>query len=106
MIEVSKKTSLPGGGCRSFVLASRDETRASKETRMEQRSQELQLVAHTPQPTEDPSPAPHSLSERVDEAEAADDAIEQIRRLGELRDAGLITPDEFDAKKAELLSRL
>jgi hypothetical protein len=64
------------------------------------------LVAHIPQPTEEPTPAPHSLSERVDEAKAGDDAIEQIRRLGELRDAGLITRDEFDAKKAELLSRL
>lgn len=40
-------------------------------------------------------------------AAAADgDAIEQIRRLGELREAGLVTPEEFEAKKAELLSRL
>lgn len=31
---------------------------------------------------------------------------EQIRRLGELRDEGLITPQEFDAKKTELLGRL
>lgn len=34
------------------------------------------------------------------------DAIEQIRRLGELRDAGLVTAEEFESKKAELLSRL
>jgi hypothetical protein len=34
------------------------------------------------------------------------DVFDQIRRLGELRDAGLITPGEFDAKKAELLTRL
>jgi ribosomal protein L7/L12 len=34
------------------------------------------------------------------------DVIAQIRGLGELREAGLITPDEFDAKKAELLGRL
>jgi hypothetical protein len=34
------------------------------------------------------------------------DAIEQIRRLGELRDAGLLTPEEFEAKKAELLRRI
>ncbi len=31
--------------------------------------------------------------------------IEQIRRLGELRDAGIVT-EEFAAKKAELLRRL
>ena len=34
------------------------------------------------------------------------DAMEQLRKLGELRDAGVLTPEEFDAKKTELLSRL
>lgn len=34
------------------------------------------------------------------------DIMDQIRKLGELRDAGLITPQEFDAKKSELLERL
>lgn len=34
------------------------------------------------------------------------DPIDQIKRLGELRDAGLITPEEFEAKKADLMSRL
>jgi hypothetical protein len=36
----------------------------------------------------------------------APDIIDQIRKLGELRDAGLLTPGEFDAKKMDLLSRL
>jgi hypothetical protein len=31
---------------------------------------------------------------------------DQIRQLGELRDHGLVTPDEFEAKKAELLQRM
>jgi hypothetical protein len=31
---------------------------------------------------------------------------DQIRQLGELRDQGLLTTEEFDAKKTELLSRL
>jgi ribosomal protein L7/L12 len=35
-----------------------------------------------------------------------DDVIGQIKRLGELRDGGLITPEEFEAKKAELLDRI
>jgi hypothetical protein len=34
------------------------------------------------------------------------DVIDQIRRLGELRDAGIVTEDEFATKKAELLARL
>jgi len=34
------------------------------------------------------------------------DPVEQIRRLAELRDAGVVTPAEFEARKAELLSRM
>jgi hypothetical protein len=40
------------------------------------------------------------------ETAASPDPVEQLRRLGELRDAGLITPDEFEAKKTEILGRL
>ena len=32
--------------------------------------------------------------------------IDGIRRLGELRDAGLLTEDEFQAKKQQLLDRI
>ena len=32
--------------------------------------------------------------------------IDQLKALGELRDAGILTEDEFAAKKADLLSRL
>jgi hypothetical protein len=31
---------------------------------------------------------------------------DQIRELGKLRDKGLLTDDEFDAKRAELLARM
>ncbi|MEO8230501.1 MAG: SHOCT domain-containing protein [Chloroflexota bacterium] len=36
----------------------------------------------------------------------ADGPIEQIRKLSELRDAGILTDGEFAAKKADLLSRM
>jgi hypothetical protein len=32
--------------------------------------------------------------------------IEQIRKLGELRDAGVLTEAEFEAKKTDLLGRI
>ncbi|QNG55307.1 PH domain-containing protein [Pseudonocardia petroleophila] len=35
-----------------------------------------------------------------------DVVFHQLRQLGELRDAGVVTPTEFEAKKAELLSRI
>jgi hypothetical protein len=37
---------------------------------------------------------------------AGDAIIDQIKKLAELRDAGIISGEEFEAKKADLLSRL
>jgi uncharacterized membrane protein YdbT with pleckstrin-like domain len=34
------------------------------------------------------------------------DVMDQLKKLAELRDAGVLTPEEFEAKKAELLRRL
>jgi hypothetical protein len=34
------------------------------------------------------------------------DALEQLRKLGDLRKAGVLTDTEFEAKKAELLGRI
>lgn len=36
----------------------------------------------------------------------ADDPVAQIRKLGELRDAGLLSDEEFAAKKAQILDRM
>jgi hypothetical protein len=32
--------------------------------------------------------------------------LEQLKKLGELRDAGVITPEEFQEKKKDLLGRV
>lgn len=37
---------------------------------------------------------------------AEDGPMEQLKKLGELREAGILTDEEFETKKAELLSRL
>jgi hypothetical protein len=37
---------------------------------------------------------------------SAESVTDQIKKLGELRDAGFLTNDEFNTKKAELLARL
>ncbi len=39
-------------------------------------------------------------------AKPSGDALEQLGRLGHLRDTGVLTPAEFEAKKAELLRRV
>ncbi|MEZ5994591.1 MAG: SHOCT domain-containing protein [Hyphomonadaceae bacterium] len=53
--------------------------------------------APAPQPTPAPQPAPANNSAAI---------MEQIKQLGGLRDAGVLTPEEFETKKAELLSRI
>jgi uncharacterized membrane protein YeaQ/YmgE (transglycosylase-associated protein family) len=40
------------------------------------------------------------------QTQSYEDVTEQIRTLSELRDEGALTDEEFEAKKAELLSRL
>lgn len=39
-------------------------------------------------------------------ASATPDPMEQLKKLGELRDAGILTTEEFDGKKAEILGRM
>jgi glucose-6-phosphate-specific signal transduction histidine kinase len=40
------------------------------------------------------------------QTQAEDEVRAQIRKLSELHDEGVLTDEEFEAKKAELLSRL
>lgn len=57
--------------------------------------------APAPAPTAPPPTAPPTPA-----APSGDEILAQIRKLGELRDAGILTQEEFDTKKAELLQRL
>ena len=47
-----------------------------------------------------------SAPTRASAPEHSADALEQLRKLGELREANVLTPSEFEAKKAELLRRV
>jgi hypothetical protein len=38
--------------------------------------------------------------------DSSSDPLRQLEKLGQLRDAGVLTREEFDAKKAEILSRI
>jgi large subunit ribosomal protein L7/L12 len=62
-------------------------------------------VASSEEPRELTPGSPLATATAAD-TPAQPDVIDQIKRLGELRDAGLLTDDEFAAKKADLLSRL
>jgi hypothetical protein len=64
----------------------------------------------------EPGPAAEQISRADESIETAGsnsfdgatsaDAIEQIRRLATLRDAGILSEDEFQAKKSQLLDRI
>ncbi|MEJ0061261.1 MAG: SHOCT domain-containing protein [Terricaulis sp.] len=66
-------------------------------------------VAPAPQPAYAPAaPAPTPAPAPAPAAPSADASVimEQIKQLAGLRDAGALTPEEFEAKKAELLKRI
>lgn len=52
-----------------------------------------------PQPVQQQPPA-------APQASAADEILGQLERLGKLKEAGVLTEEEFQAKKADLLGRL
>jgi Bacterial PH domain/Short C-terminal domain len=52
-----------------------------------------------PKPVAAPQAVPQTATD-------APDIPDQIRKLGELRDAGVLTAEEFEGKKAELLARM
>jgi hypothetical protein len=51
-------------------------------------------------------PAPEPTPAAAPSPSAADDPLDKIAKLGELRDRGLVTPEEFEAQKKRLLGEL
>jgi type II secretory pathway component PulM len=64
-------------------------------------NQAAKAQAATPAPP-GPETAP-VVSAPAAQASLSDDVYEQLKKLGELRDAGILTDDEFQAKKTQIL---
>ncbi len=60
--------------------------------------QEQQAAAAAPPPQAAPAPAPAPA------APSTDDKIAKLKELGALRDAGILTDEEFAAEKAKILN--
>jgi hypothetical protein len=56
-----------------------------------------------PDPGSPPPPAPASRSAPASSPAAGGDYITELERLADLRDRGIITPEDFEAKKRQLL---
>lgn len=68
--------------------------RAARESSQEQRSENLEGAP--PPAAAPPAAAPP--------ASGAPSTIEQLKQLGELRDSGVLTPEEFEREKQKLLA--
>jgi len=66
---------------------------------------ELELTRPVMPPVRAAEPVPAAPA-ATPEIDTADEVAAALGRLGELRDQGVISPEEFEAKKAELLGRL
>jgi hypothetical protein len=63
------------------------------------------MVPATPPPAV-PPPAPAAPDEPAEREMSSDEITKALGDLADLRDRGAITPEEYEAKKAELLERL
>ncbi len=54
-------------------------------------------------PAPAPAPAPAQYQEAPPAAPSTDDKLAQLKQLGELRDAGVLTDAEFEAQKGKIL---
>ena len=72
---------------------------AERDAQIAAQRQAACVEATAPAPAAPPPPPPAAADADAD----ADDVITRIRQLGELRDQGLLTEEEFAAQKAKLL---
>ncbi len=62
--------------------------------------------APSQQPSQQPMPSQAPPQQAPQSAGASSDVTEQIKKLAELHDQGILTDEEFETKKKELLARL
>lgn len=102
------------GGAETVLLEDlpdyRDGVRAindmSRQARMgEQRAANTQHVNYQGQPQQPPLP-PQQAAPTQPAKPSADEIFSQLERLGEMKDKGWVSEEEFAAKKSELLARL
>ena len=98
---------LIGGMARTAVVAGTATAVSNRVSRrqagrwaaQEQQQYEHQYYQQAQQQYAPPPPAPAAPA-----ADAGDDLIAQLEKLGELRDKGILTDEEFAAQKAKLLA--
>ncbi|MGA2163632.1 MAG: SHOCT domain-containing protein [Solirubrobacteraceae bacterium] len=72
--------------------------RSAQESSQEQRLAELESQQQQAPSAPPPAAAPAAA------APAGGSVIEQLKQLGELRDSGVLTPEEFESQKQKILA--
>ncbi|WP_246051154.1 SHOCT domain-containing protein [Nocardioides guangzhouensis] len=75
---------------------------AQDQQQYEHEQYQQQQYAQQQQQYQQPPPPPPPAAAPVDSG--TDDMIEQLQKLGQLRDSGVLTDAEFEAQKAKLLA--
>src|SRR5262249_25213130 len=88
------RAAMVGGG--AYYAGKKSKERSEREADQEYRLQQLEDQQNV-QPQAAPAAAPAAAGG------VTDDTIEQLKKLGELRDAGVLTDEEFAAQKQKLL---
>lgn len=81
-------------GGMGYMAGKAGANRASQESSQEQRLAGLESQQAPPPSAPPPAAAPA----------AGGSVVEQLKQLGELRDSGVLTPDEFEREKQKLLA--
>jgi hypothetical protein len=82
-------------GGMGYMAGKAGANRASQESSQEQRIAELESQQASPSaPSAAPAAAPA----------AGGSVVEQLKQLGELRDGGVLTPEEFEREKQKILA--
>jgi hypothetical protein len=95
-IEIVRMESLPNPREAQVII-----NRTAREARyaQQQRANTMRYEQSTP-------PSLTATLPPVGSREGQHDPIDQLRKLGDLRDAGILTTEEFEAKKSDILGRL
>jgi hypothetical protein len=73
---------------------------------LQQQQAQQQAAMAAPQPAYQPAPQQPMPGMESPQATPTRDPMEALKQLGELKAAGVLTDEEFNAKKAELLQQI
>lgn len=93
------RPSLVGTAARTAVIAGTATAVSGKVAANQAAAAQQRAAAAAPTAPAPPPPAPSAPAT----GGLTDDVVEQLKKLAELRDAGILTDEEFAAKKAAIL---